>query len=258
LSRAGTVPSERAEGLSYLSFDHQGIKAEVERASQIFLLEHSDHRPLVLDEAQKVPEIFDAIKFEVDQNQTPGRFLLLGSTEFSRLSQIIRLYSMTLAETLGLDRGPPATRKDVLHYLKNGGMPGIFAVRDTEEQDGLLQDWIDLTCLRDIQQFKTLKLDGKLAFELLKLSATLEEPTRAQMARATRMDPRRAETHLLALCGLFVPQRLNPHPSGTGKPIGIRKRAGADTVEAADSGVLVSTVEGLELRNRLAAGLPAL
>ncbi len=213
----------------YQTFDQQSIKGEAERAPHTFLLEHSAHRLLILDEAQKVPVIFDAIKFEVDQKRVPGRFLLLGSTEFSKLTQIresltgrmgrVRLFPLTLAETVGLDKASAPDRRDLLSYLKNGGMPGIFAVRDNEEQDALFQDWVDLTCLRDIQQFKGLKLDGELSFELLKLSATLEEPTRAQMARATQVDPRRVETHLKALCALFVLQRLNPHPSGTGKPI---------------------------------------
>jgi hypothetical protein len=98
-------------------------------------------------------------------------------------------------------------------------MPGFFSVRDPEERSDLIQDWIDLTCLRDIQQFKSLRLEGELVNTILKLTATLEEPSRAALARATRIDPRRIDTHLEALTQLFVIQKLNPHPSGTGKPI---------------------------------------
>jgi predicted AAA+ superfamily ATPase len=44
--------------------------------------------PLVIDEAKKVPEIFDAVKLRVDQDSQPGQYLLLGSTEFSHLFKI--------------------------------------------------------------------------------------------------------------------------------------------------------------------------
>lgn len=218
------IPSSK-----YLTFDQLAVKAEATRAPQTFLTEHTDSGLLVIDEAQKVPDIFDAIKFEVDQKRFPGRFLLLGSTEFSRLSQIresltgrmgrIRLYPLTLVETLGLERPQSVTRKAILQYLHFGGMPGFFAIRDEEERASLIQDWIELICQRDLLQFKNLKLDGDLAFEILKATATLEEPTRAAIAKSIHVDTRKIETHLKALTELFVLQKLNPHPSGTGKPI---------------------------------------
>jgi predicted AAA+ superfamily ATPase len=139
----------------------------------------------------------------------------------------IRLFPLTLAETIGLESLPAQfRRKQTLDYLAHGGMPGLFAVRDEEEREALVQDWLDLTCYRDLQQFKDHKLDGDLAFEILKLSATLEEPTRAAMTKSLRADPRRIETHLKALCALFALQRINPHPSGTGKPIYLLLDAG--------------------------------
>ena len=49
---------------------------------------HENAVPLVIDEAQKVPKIFDAVKFVVDPSNRPGQFLLLGSTEFSKKTLI--------------------------------------------------------------------------------------------------------------------------------------------------------------------------
>ena len=38
----------------------------------------------IIDEAQKVPEIFDAVKYHIDQNAfTPGKFILTGSNQFN-------------------------------------------------------------------------------------------------------------------------------------------------------------------------------
>jgi hypothetical protein len=70
---------------------------------------------------------------------------------------------------------------------------------------------------------------------LLKFSAVLEEPTAASLAKATRANPKKVGTHLRALCELFVLNRLDPHPSGTGKSIflpldtGVAGHLGAST-----------------------------
>jgi predicted AAA+ superfamily ATPase len=216
----------------YLSLDLLSLRQSAERSPQTFLAEHAEALPLIIDEAQKAPDLFDAIKFEVDQQRIPGRFLLLGSTEFSRLSRIresltgrmsrIRLYPLTLAESIGLElaeKSWPPTRKQILQYLALGGMPGIFAVRDADERTERFKDWVDLTCQRDIHQFAKLKLDSDLASAILSETCTLEEPTQAGIARRLKTDPRRIASHLKALTELYVLQKLLPHPSGTGKPI---------------------------------------
>lgn len=45
-------------------------------------------KPLTIDEAHKCPEIFNAIKQDVDQKRIPGQFLLSGSANFSILKNI--------------------------------------------------------------------------------------------------------------------------------------------------------------------------
>ena len=48
----------------------------------------SQNSLITIDEAQKCPEIFGAIKRAVDAARTPGRFLLSGSANFSILKNI--------------------------------------------------------------------------------------------------------------------------------------------------------------------------
>lgn len=62
-----------------------------------------------------------------------------------------------------------------------------------------------------------MKLDGDLAGRLLKQCSVMDEPTRANLAKTLRVDPRKVDTHLKALTQLFVLNRLDPHPSGVGK-----------------------------------------
>ena len=213
----------------YLTFDQQSLLAHAKDQTHTFLKDYSDFSPLIIDEAQKVPEIFDAIKYEVDLDQTPGKYLLLGSTEFSYLTKIrealtgrlgrVRIYPMNISETIGTHLKKAITRAQFVKYLNDGGMPAIFSVRDEHAKTALFEDWIQLTCTRDIQQLKTLKLDPDLTYQILAHCAKLEEPTRVTIARALHEDSRRIETHLRALCEIFVLHRLNPHPLSKGKPI---------------------------------------
>ena len=230
----------------YFSLDDETLKNRAQRNPQTFLKERDEFSPLMIDEAQKAVALFDAVKLSVDTRRVPGKFLLLGSTEFSILSGIrealtgrmgkIRVFPMCLREAMDateLKTFKPS-RSEFMRYLSNGGMPGTFSVRSSENKRELFQDWLNLVCYRDLQQFKTLKLDGELAMRILYLCATLEEPGQAQIARALKMDSRKVATHLKALCDLFVLTRLTPHPSGLGKPLyflldcGVAEFMGAD------------------------------
>jgi predicted AAA+ superfamily ATPase len=71
--------------------------------------------PVVLDEIQKAPELFPAIKLAVDKDREPGRFLLTGSANvmtLPRLSEslagrleIIPLYPFSAGELAGHEEG---------------------------------------------------------------------------------------------------------------------------------------------------------
>jgi predicted AAA+ superfamily ATPase len=215
---------------SYVTLDDKTKQTLAEESPSTFLASFAHSSPLIIDEAQKSPSLFDAIKLAVDQERRPGAFLLLGSTEFSIQQGIresltgrmgkIRLYPLTYFETLGPTKNPqPPTRAQMLKFLETGGMPAIAFTRDAQVRSEFFQDWIDLTCERDIHQFRRLKLDSALAYEILKTASTIEEPTAAAIARHTRASPKKVATHLKALCELFVLNRIDPHPSGTGKSI---------------------------------------
>lgn len=229
----------RLEKLVYVSFDQFSAREFATGNPETFLSQHRGARPLVIDEAQKVPHIFDAIKYQVDRQRIPGQFLLLGSTEFSKLTLIrealtgrmsrVRLFPLNAAETLGLPQkkitsasllsDPPRVgRADLTTYLERGGMPGIFAVRSDAERQSLLRDWLDLTAERDALLFPRVKIEPDLCMRIMEKVALLDEPDAGTIARALRRDLRRVKTHLEVLTSLFALHRLDPHPAGTGKP----------------------------------------
>ena len=221
------LPTRLAQA-QYVTLDGPQERSQALEQSQSFLERYGEKGLLIIDEAQKAPVLFDTIKLLVDRKRTPGRYLLLGSTEFSRLTKIsesltgrmgiTRLYPLCLAESLGSHWKPGgASRRQLLEYLDTGGMPAIFSLRDHDSRQEGFEEWLNLTCSRDLLQFPRLNLDPELASALIRLSCTLEEPSAVAMAKALRRDARRVATHLKALTALFVLNPVLPHESGRGK-----------------------------------------
>ena len=65
-------------GYGYLSFDDDVVRAGAEIDPMGFIADLPG--PVVLDEVQRVPGLFTALKLEVDRRRMPGRFVLTGST----------------------------------------------------------------------------------------------------------------------------------------------------------------------------------
>lgn len=189
---------------------------------------------LIIDEAQKVPDVFDSVKAVVDDLRRPGQFILLGSTEFSKLTQVresltgrasrLRLFPMTLSEVRHLpmnksflNQNPRVSRQELLKYLRNGGMPGLLGIKDEGEKEQAIQDWIELTVLRDANNFKGVKIDPEALMKILAGIARLEDTSAGSIARFLKMDLRKVKTHLQVLKTLFVVNTLEPFPSSSGK-----------------------------------------
>lgn len=65
----------------YVTFDDKNMRELASSNPSDFILAFPDGA--IIDEAQKVPEIFDAIKLHVDRGAyTPGKFILTGSSQF--------------------------------------------------------------------------------------------------------------------------------------------------------------------------------
>lgn len=76
----GRLVGER-KGYAYISFDND-VSLAAARADPVGFV---DDLPLrtVLDEVQRAPELFTALKTTVDRERAPGRFILTGSAKCS-------------------------------------------------------------------------------------------------------------------------------------------------------------------------------
>ncbi len=89
-------------GYAYVSFDDEANRAAAE-ADPIGFVDDLPAR-VILDEVQRVPRLFSAIKSVVDRNRTPGRFLLTGSANV--------LLVPTLSDSL-------AGRMEIIHLRRS-------------------------------------------------------------------------------------------------------------------------------------------
>jgi len=226
--------------LTYKSLDDPNLRLYAKNNPLSFLKDVEEKYTLAIDEAQKVPELFDCVKLIVDEKRRPGSFILLGSTEFSHLFKVresltgrvtlLKLFPLLLRESLSLkfressdfliERSKDsASRKQLDRYLHGGGFPGIFSIRDRQIHQESLQSWLELTCFRDLTSIPKGKFDGQLGLEIVQAVATLENPGLAEISHKVRKDSRVVAKHLDGLKSLFVVNELMPHPLGVGKKL---------------------------------------
>jgi uncharacterized protein len=232
---------QRLKHFHYETLDQPSILDFAKSSPESFLeSKKSRHGTLAIDEAQKVPAIFDAIKYFVDKERIPGQFMLLGSTEFSKRTLIresltgrmamLRLFPFTLSEAaqlptavsdsaLTLHKVSRVKRDALMKHLDHGGMPGAFHIRDEATRDVFFKEWIGLVILRDLMMIPRVKLDPKLAEDILRNIALIPEPTIGNIARNLSVNPRRIKMHVECLEALFVLHKIEPHSLGSGQPM---------------------------------------
>ncbi|MGK5086777.1 AAA family ATPase [Bdellovibrionota bacterium FG-2] len=246
--------------VAYVTLDREEVRVQAQRQPTLFLsnLESSQVQTVCIDEIQKAPVLFDTLKAEVDERKRPGRFAVSGSTEFSKKTGImesltgrialLRLFPLCLAEIIDEEPSyfltdplrPPNVKtkphlKDVATWIARGGMPGLFAVRDTENREALYETWIETTCTRDLAQFKIPRFNPDLARRIFLETAKADVPNRTEIASAVGRDPRQIEAYLQAFKALFVFYEIEPYKTSAGKSLfylfdsGIAGFAGADS-----------------------------
>lgn len=131
--------------------------------------------PVVIDEIQKVPDLFPAIKLAVDRDRQPGRFLLTGSANvmtLPRLSdslagrmEIIPLFPFSAGELAGEREGflprlfagsvarakPTWAGEDLPSRLVRGGFPEATQRRTDERRAAWFASYVSTLLQRDVR-----------------------------------------------------------------------------------------------------------
>ena len=133
--------------------------------------------PVVLDEVQRAPGLFRAIKASVDRDRSPGRFLLTGSANVMMLPtlseslagriEVVPLWPLSQGEIEGtkerfIDRAfadlppefgaAPARSRPLLDRIVRGGFPEPCERTDARRRDAWFRAYADTTLRREVRE----------------------------------------------------------------------------------------------------------
>lgn len=209
---------------------------------------HAPGETLVIDEIQKVPDLLDSIKIVLDGDNTPGQYLLTGSSNLRFAKAVkdslagrlgwLRLRTLSLGEINGaqpnflaraFDRSlaphyPEITKRDAIHYAFQGGYPepreyGLRDRRDwfkTYMSDLLTKDIKDVTEVRKVEVLKTA---ATWLFAHTSQFVAIDE-----LAAKTSISKETAANYLEALRALFLFDRVPPYAKSDYDMIGKRPK----------------------------------
>jgi hypothetical protein len=182
-----------SHGYAYMSFDDGIIEASAKADPTGFVSELP--KKVILDEIQRVPELFAAIKHAVDHDRTPGRFLLTGSSNVlmvPRLSdslagrmEILSLLPLSQGELSGTEsrfidqlfdghfKVHAAARlgQDLAKRIASGGFPAALARSSAPRRTTWYREYLRALVERDIRDLARIA-SIEILPKLLALAAT--------------------------------------------------------------------------------------
>ena len=162
-----------AAGYAYISFDDDVLRASVLADPVGFVADLPDK--VVLDEVQRVPELFTALKVAVDRDRRPGRFILTGSANVllvPRLAdslagsmEILRLHPLAQSELAAkqpdfLDalfgdgfksKQQARLGKELAERIAASGYPAALARPSSRRRVTWYRDYIETLVQRDVR-----------------------------------------------------------------------------------------------------------
>ncbi len=219
-----------------ISLDSEVHLSAAQKSAKTFLARHPC--PLVIDEVQKAPGLFDEIKLQVDHKRVPGQFILTGSSSFQSKDQsresltgrlgVLYLYPLTLAEAH--QESFSSAHAQTLHSLSSrfsiqqftqslelGGLPVPMFLRSADERKSYWESWAETTVYRDLQRVYGSNYDPEIAFQILYKIGKILTDGELVTIRHFSMDKRKVKKYLEAMERIFVLKRLLCHEAGQGE-----------------------------------------
>lgn len=208
------------------------------RDAELYLSKHQD-KLVILDEIQRVPELFQTLRGLIDQGRKQGlksgRFLLLGSASLD----LLRQSGESLAGRIAYIELNPL---DILEIEKEyqdqlwvrGGFPDSFLASSDRRSFLWRMNFIKTYLERDIPQF-----GPRIPAETLLRFWTMLAHTQgglfnaALLARGLSVDGKTISRYLDLMVDLLLVRRLSPHHTNVGKRI-----TRSPKVFVRDSGIL--------------------
>ena len=166
----------KEQGRTYVSMDN-AMARELAKSDPVLFFQ-TYRLPIIIDEIQKAPELFEQIKIMCDESEERGMFWLTGSQQYKMMKNIretlagrigiLELYSLSKNETEGLvfpneldfslpcllERQTLAKKNniiDVFEHIWRGGMPDALSA-DTEQRLEYFNSYVETYLMRDVSE----------------------------------------------------------------------------------------------------------
>lgn len=224
-------------GYTYVSLDDLTLRADANRDPQFFLSRFKV--PLIIDEAQKAPPLFDEIAHLVNaarlaEKNANGMYLLTGSEADDLKGKIqeslvgranpIDMYSLSFDEIIGREEmplsGDPSSYfsfestdsvEEVFNRIVTGGYPELFVNKELEPQNfyaAYLKTYIERDVRKMIQDANEMKFTQFLQYCA---SLTGQELNRTKISKAIGIEMRTVDAWLSILVKTNIIRLLQPY-----------------------------------------------
>ena len=224
----------------YLSFDDEVVRGGAQADPMGFVAGLPEQ--VILDEVQRVPALFSALKMEVDRHRAPGRFVLAGSTNVllvPRLSdslagrmQVVRLHPLAQCE-LGAAQQLTGTRLDgfldalfgrnfrmgraerlgeqLPERIVAGGYPAPLARPTGRRRANWYRDYVDALVQRDVRDLSRIRALNVLPRVLVLAAAQSARLLNiSEMASPFQVSRPTVDEYVGLLERIFLLERLPP------------------------------------------------
>ncbi|MDZ4666252.1 MAG: ATP-binding protein [bacterium] len=189
--------------------------------AELFLIAHQDNQ-VIIDEVQRMPDLFPLLRSLIDKKRNSGRFLLLGSAS----PELVKGSSESLAGRIYYIEATPfllielPDKPNILkkHWFR-GGFPGAWMAKNDEIyfnwMDGFARTFIE----RDLNQLFGISFSPQLMFKLWRMLAHYHGGiwNAQSFAKGLDVSSITVNRYLDYLQGAFMVRKLQPYFHNTAK-----------------------------------------
>lgn len=244
-----------ARGYRYISFDDEVARAAAASDPAGFVAGLSERT--VLDEVQRVPSLFIALKQEIDRRRVPGRFLLTGSSQvllvpalsdsLAGRMDILRLHPLSQGEVYGgvpnflddLFRGEFDTTTtqrmgdELATRVTDGGYPAALARSTSRRRANWYRNFIETQLQRDVRDMARISaLDALPRLLIAAASQTARLYNLSNMAAPFQLSRPTVGGYVSLLERLFLVDRLPSWHAGR-----LKRMVKASKLHIGDTGI---------------------
>ena len=233
-----TMMKHLSEGTerTYVSLDNSMVRALAKSDPVLFFQTYKP--PILIDEVQKAPELFEQIKIICDNTEEKGLIWMTGSQQYNMMSKvretlagrigIMELYGLSQREKRGasfddeLDfslsalqlRQRKTEKNDVVKVFRGiweGGMPAVWNA-DEEMRNEYFNSYVDTYLMRDVSESGGI-VDAVRFRKFLSCCAALvgQQVNYATLAEGAEISAPTAKEWLNILQGLHIVYLLQPY-----------------------------------------------